>query len=130
MKHPQGCVCSKDSKTRTKHYLPHLRSICRLRKTERGKFIHKCHPCVIKFIGDCCHALLKRYIKLPSESYKKLKKYQNDILYIARKKTSLRHKRARLIEKSGGFLPFLLPALASSLASIGTQLIGNLVNSS
>lgn len=126
MKHPKGCVCFKDSKTRTRHYLPHLRNICRHNKTTRCNVIEGSKPCVIKFIGQCCHALLRKHIQLPPSKYIKLRKYREDILYLANPKTSLRQKRARLIEKRGGFLPFLIPALASGLASIGSQLIGKL----
>lgn len=126
MKHPRGCVCFKDSKTRTQYYLPQLRLICRQRKSKRGEIIGGSKSCVIKFIGDCCHALLKQYIKLPDTSYNKLKKYRDDILYIANNKTSIRQKRARLIEQRGGFLQFLIPALASSIAGIGSNLISKL----
>jgi hypothetical protein len=127
MKHPRGCVCFKDSRTRTQHYLPQLRLIARQRKANKRDVIEASKPCVIKFIGQCCHALLKKYIQLPSENYNKLKKYRDDILYIASAKTNLRQKRARLIEKRGGFLPFLIPALTSSLVSIGSQLISQLI---
>lgn len=127
MKHPRGCVCFKDSKTRTQHYLPQLRLISRQRKSNKREVIENSKPCVIKFIGECCHALLKKYIKLPPENYTKLRKYRDDILYLANSRTNLRQKRARLIEKRGGFLPFLIPALTASLVNVGSELINKLI---
>jgi hypothetical protein len=121
-------MCLKDIKLRTKLHLPQLRSIFRAKKSERGEKLQNLDPCALKYICQCALAVLKKFIHLPVHAYKKLSKYKDDLLYLVKKKPSLRQKRARLVEKRGGFLPFILPALASGIATLGSKLLENILS--
>jgi hypothetical protein len=68
--------------------------------------------------------VLKNHIRFPKTIYKRLRKYRNDILFVANKKNSLKAKRATLLDKSGGFLPLILPALASAVFGV----LGNIIS--
>jgi hypothetical protein len=123
----RNCVCSKDIETKTKYFLPQLKRICRAKKTEREVLLKQLSPCGVRYICDCSLALLSDVIQLPTNVYKKLSKYKEDLLYLVKKRPSLRQRRARLVEKQGGFLPFLLPALVSGIASLGGKLLGDYI---
>ena len=62
-------------------------------------------------IGEVALNLLKGNIIVPSSSFKRLKPHQSKLLYLTRKKPSLKQKKEVLNQK-GGFLPALAPLIA------------------
>jgi hypothetical protein len=131
MKHPRGCVCSKDTKTKTQFYLPHLRTLCRKNKSDRSEYFKTADPCIIKYLSQCCDAILKEYIQLPTADYPKLRKQRNNLLLLAKRKASIAQKRATLSSKSGGavgIIPVLLKTLLSVAAGIGGSVAGDYIS--
>lgn len=71
---------------------------------------------------DACSELFLNFLQgkfqVPKENLHKLEKYKKQIRKVANKKTPRREKKILLGTQTGGFLPFLLPALAPLLASV------------
>ena len=65
--------------------------------------------------------LLKGNIIIPKSSFERLKPYKDKLLYLTRKKPSLKQKKEVLNQK-GGFLP----ALAGLIAPVAVDLLGKL----
>jgi len=123
MRHKKSCTCYQSSDIAARQHWPLLRKLQKGGKSARKRFFKTADNCVIKYVGECCQAVLKEIIKLPEEVYAKLTPYKKELLYLADAKTRLRDKRKLLVKKGGGFLSLILPALASSLFG----LIGNAV---
>ena len=70
-------------------------------------------------IGEVALNLLKGNIIVPSSSFKRLKPHQSKLLYLTRKKPSLKQKKEVLNQK-GGFLP----PLAALIAPLAVDLLG------
>ena len=70
-------------------------------------------------IGEVAVNLLKGNIIVPSSSFKRLKPPKSNLLYLTRKKPSLKEKKEMLNQK-GGFLP----ALAALIAPLAVDLLG------
>lgn len=121
----RDCPCKKDSKTRTVRFLPQLKKLLRCNQKERCKQLECANECLISYLIDAVSALLRTDIRVAPEQYKKLKKHRDLLLFLARKKTSVREKKKKLLNQKGGlaFLPLLLPALISGIAGfIGKNL--------
>lgn len=124
IKHCDQCeLCRKPIKERIKYFLPQLRKICRAAKSQRHLLLQKVDHCFLHFISDCSFGILKHLIVLPKQSYKRLREFKNDIIAFGHFKTSIRKKRRLLIDKNGGFLPLILPALASAVFGVLGSLI-------
>jgi hypothetical protein len=128
MKHQETCVCQLDSFSKTKYFLPQLQQFRRLNRSNQIEFLKKTDICFIRYLSECCDAVLRKVIRLPNKVYHKLKKHKKDLLFFANRRPSYRRKRGRLIEQRGGFIQFLLPALASSIVALGSNLIGSLLH--
>jgi hypothetical protein len=116
--HSTRCRCYEPAIQSVKYYLPILKKFPRLRREQRKKLFEEGDKCFIKFIGECCKSVLCDIIKLPEKAYKKLKRHKDikkDLKYLASDSIPVKRKRALLINKGGGFLSIILPALASSL---------------
>ena len=75
----------------------------------------------IESISEIALNLLKSNILIPKSSFKRLKPYKDKLLYLTRKKPSLKQKKEVLNQK-GGFLP----ALAGLVAPLAVDLLGKL----
>jgi hypothetical protein len=117
--HGKNCPCKiPSSKARTQILLPHLKNILRGKRTDKAEKIKNAPNCLIKYASDCAGALLKQHIQLPPENIKKLKKHRNALHFLAKKKPSIKKKRAKLIEQNGAGLPVILPILASAISGL------------
>ena len=131
MQHPKNCVCNLSCAEKTKHFLPFLRQLRRVKKEERIHLLESSNICFIQYLADCCEAFLRQIIKVPAQVYKKLKHHRNDLLFLANKKKSLRQKKHLIVKQKGGFiLQYLVPALISGLVNLGGSLISKLTNGS
>jgi len=74
---------------------------------------------VYNALHEIAYNTIKGNYKLPITHSKKLKRY-NPLLeeFCVTKNKSCSKKRKQLIEQSGGFLPILIPALATIISSI------------
>ena len=76
---------------------------------------------IIKIISEACFNTLRGNMSISQSQFKRLKKYKQTIRTLARKNVALREKRGILVRQSGGFLPLLLPILASSVGGLLSQ---------
>ena len=74
---------------------------------------------VLKAMESMAMNLLKGNIIVPSSSFKRLKLHKSKLLYLTRKKPSLKQKKEVLNQK-GGFLP----VLAALIAPLAVDLLG------
>ena len=120
---PTCPVCKLNIQARTNHFEPIIKQLCKATCKKRRTLLNNSNECLIKYISDCCVGVLSRKINFPNKFYPHLQKHQNDLLYLAQTYPSIRKKKERLIRQSGGFLSILLPALASSLFGLITNLV-------
>jgi len=123
-KHNKSCPCKLDTKTRTQAFLPQLIDIQRCSKINRQKALQNSDDCLIRFIADTAGAVLRTDIQLPPEKYSKLKKHKDTLLFLAKKKPSIKQKREKLLKQKGGFLNILIPALVSGVAGLIGRAVG------
>lgn len=124
--HSKTCTCFKPVKESLIYYAPQLQKFKRLNQQQKKELFEQSDRCFIRFVGECCEALLTDAFELPKESYDKLKKHKNIIerlQALAHSGKSLKKKRALLIEKGGGFLSVILPALASAVIGLITNAV-------
>jgi hypothetical protein len=118
MKHSKNCGCFGKSRDAAVKHWPMLYEVMQGNiKTNRDIF-KTCNHCFINFVGECCRAVLCEVLPLTDDSYENLKPHKKDLLLLANQKIPLKNKRARLVKQGGGFLSFILPALASALFSV------------
>lgn len=116
-------VCKLGIKARTDHFEPIIKQLCTATCKKRRTLLTNSNECLVKYLSDCCVGVLSKKIHFPHKFYPRLQEHQNDLIYLAQKYPSIRKKRERLVRQSGGFLSILLPALASSLFGLVTNLI-------
>lgn len=129
-RHLKGCpICKQSIKQRIIHFLPQLYKIRRAKRPHRLNLIRKADHCLLKFLSDICFGILKKVVVFPKEVYKRLSEYE-PIIYKLGHKVNLpdKTKRELLIQKDGGFLPLILPALASAVFGIIGNLIAKKIN--
>ena len=124
MKHLIDCPCKLIFEDRIRHFYLEICSVCRVSPRQKRNFLERAPPCFYNFLADCSRGILYNHIKFPPPVYKKLRRYRNDFLTLANKRTSNKHRRALIVQKKGGFLPLILPALASALFGI----LGNVIS--
>lgn len=114
--HSKFCPCNLDSKTRSKTFLPQLVEIAQGDRTLQRRKLKKVDDCLVRFLADASGAVLRTDIKLPQEYYSKITPYRDLLLFLAKKKPSIKEKRRRLMKQKGGAVP-LLGILATALTS-------------
>lgn len=85
-------------------------------KEQRNALISTATNDQLQCICDCATNILNENIPLTSEQYKKLKRFQKHIRYIANSDDNINNKR--LVIQKGGFLPILLTPILSAAASL------------
>ena len=98
---PFLCACFKTNGKQRKHMITHA---------NRGR---------MEAIGEVALNLLKGNIIVPTSSFKRLKPHKSKLLYLSRKKPSLKKKKDLPYQK-GGFLP----PLAALVAPLAVDLLG------
>lgn len=129
-KHSKFCPCNQDSKTRTQTFLPQLEKLSQGSRTAQRRHLKNADDCFIRYVADMSGAVLRTDIKLPQESYPKITPYRDLLLFLAKKKPSVKRKRERLLKQKGGAFPLLgliATALTSALGSFAGKAIGESV---
>lgn len=129
-KHSKICPCNQDTKTRTQTFLPQLQDLSHGSRMVQRKKLKKTDDCFIRYLADTSDAVLRTDIKLPQEEYPKIAPYQDLLLYLAKKKPSVKKKREKLLKQKGGAFPllgFLATALTSALGSFAGKALGESV---
>lgn len=81
----------------------------------RKAILKNCPPSLIKTISEICFNVLKGNCNLKQKALKGLKKYKNQLRFLACGSKSLDLKRARLIQSGSGILPLILAPLIVEL---------------
>jgi hypothetical protein len=116
-KHAKKCPCNLSIKKQLQIFFPYLKKISKARSVaQKQKLFEEAPKCFTKFISSCSSAILREYIQLPEETWRKLKKYKNLLIHLSDEKTSLKNKINSFLDKSGGAFP-LIPILGSILAN-------------
>lgn len=129
-KHSKFCPCRQDSKTRTLTFLPQLEKLTQGSRTTQRKQLKKADDCLIRYLADTSGAVLRTDIKLPQDIYPKITPYRDLLLFLAKKKPSIKKKRERLLKQKGGAFPLLgliATALTSALGSFAGKAVGEAI---
>jgi len=117
-KHTKNCPCNLPIKKQIQIFFPFLKKIAKARTSaQKQKLFQEAPKCFTKFISSCSSAILREYIQLPDETWRKLKKHKNLLLHLSDEKTSLKNKINSFLDKKGGAFPFI-PILGSILANV------------
>ena len=82
----------------------------------RNAILENCENDLIHIICDCVYNVVKGNVPgLTQEKVNKLARHKTSLIKLS-KKVPIKEKRKILIQKSGGFLPFLLPLVAPLIA--------------
>ena len=107
--------------SKLKSHLPFLCACFKGHGKQRRDMITAANREQIESISEIALNLLKGNILIPKSSFERLKPYKDKLLYLTRKKPSLKQKKEVLNQK-GGFLP----ALAGLVAPLAVGLLGKL----
>ena len=100
--------------------MPFLRLIAGISRNDIRKAILKKlseDPSFLKALREIAKNTVRRKINLSSAEVKKLQKHKRLIASIAKTKNSI-DKRRKLAVKSGGFLPILIPLIATIIGEV------------
>jgi hypothetical protein len=92
-------------------------------KSQREALIKTCTQDQLQCICDCAINILKENIQLTDDQFKKLKRFQKQLRYLANPEDKLENKR--IVIQKGGFLPVLLTPILSAAATILTDALLN-----
>jgi hypothetical protein len=77
---------------------------------------------IIKLLTEIAHNTLQGNIPLNTLQLKRLRKYKQMLRTLSNRAVSLREKRDLVVRQRGGFLPILLPIIASAVGGLVSQL--------
>jgi len=99
--------------------LPLLKVVSKLTKENRKKILSQLggEDVVYNALREIAHNTIKGNIKLNNIQKSKLKPYSRTLKELCSTK-SCKNKRKKLVVQSGGFLPILIPAVASIISSL------------
>ena len=106
----------KQSKLR--QHLPFLCACFKSNEKQQKDMITHANIGQMEAIGEVALNVLKGNIIAPTSSFKRLKPHKSKLLYLTRKKLSL--KKKEVLNQKGGFLP----ALAALVAPLAVDLLG------
>ena len=118
----------KTSKKSAKKLTKFQTALIRLRNLPRGKQQQAMSMANNKFIDQfCSHVKRLKYAKLNARQRKLLRKQRAKLQSLIKKRTTIQRK-PQILSQRGGFIPFLLPLLASVVAPALAAAIGKAVN--
>jgi hypothetical protein len=106
-----------------------LRQVDNLKFLSIAKPKHRSHaidnasPDLINAICECVYNVLKMNLPLPAAQLEKLKRHKKTFCILSDKKVKIKDKK-KLLKLRGGFLPFIIPAVLSLVASLAGKAIG------
>ncbi len=84
---------------------------------KKKAIVKKADQDLIYTIGGICECVIKGYVPLSQTRQRRLRRYKQNIRKLANKDLSIRKKK-KIIQKGGGFLQFVIPAVAGLLEPI------------
>ena len=99
--------------------LPLLKTISKLSKANRNKVLSELggEDVIYKALREIAHNTIKGNVKLDNSQKAKLKPHTKTLRSLCTSNKCLK-RRKKLIIQSGGFLPILIPAVASLISSL------------
>jgi len=101
-----------------KKYHPFLISLATSDNKTRKQLLKTCDKKSIKLIAQIAANVISGNIKLSPQQLKRLKHYKTTLRELRHRRTSLANKRTLLLKQRGGFLPFLVPIIASAVGGL------------
>ena len=93
-----------------------LKVLSRCKPKIRNAILKNCENDLIHIICDCVYNVVKGNVPgLTQEKVNKLARHKTSLIKLSNK-VPIKEKRKILIQKAGGFLPFLLPLVAPLIA--------------
>ena len=104
------------------HCLEKLKKVSSIKNVkQRQKQLDKISDaCIYKALNEIAIYTIEGSIKLSPQRLKKLRKFNRNIKKMSTK-TNNRTEQKKLVKQSGGFLPILIPAVASIITSLITK---------
>ena len=126
-RHGASCqVCCQDITRRLSTYLPAVRSLSKAGAKKRMQIIRDADPCLVRIMKECALNVLKGRIKLSRRQLTRLRPHARTLVKVSRGQGMTLGAQKKLLEKSGGFLPVVLPALIASLGTLAGNVLSNL----
>lgn len=117
------------SVARDQHILRALQNAkCNLHKA----ILKNCDDRVIHTLTEIVHNIINGNVDIDPKLFNKLKRYKSRLRKFhqsIKKNTSVKHRRKQFVNQSGGFLPLLLGAVLSGVASYGGEKLAEYVAS-
>lgn len=88
--------------------------------SQRKAILKTMSPDQLKCLCEICHNVLRGVLPV---NVNKLRRYKKAMRDLASRSLSNKVKKSILIKQSGGFLPFLIPAVLSTVGGIVRKLI-------
>ena len=101
----------------TKQLTPFIITLSDLKPQQRRKFLESCNNKHIRGLEEVCLNICKNSVPLNEDQLKTCKKWRKKIRLLALKRYPLKKKKELLVQR-GGFLPALLPVIASVLGAV------------
>lgn len=85
----------------------------------KGFILKRANSRLVKALTECVYNVLyNRGLKFTDKEKNRLAKYRKILRKVGDKKTSLRRRKQILVQKGGGFLPLILPAVFTLLSTL------------
>lgn len=108
---------------RLKRNISCLHLLSKAQKPQRTALINTASNDQISCICDCAQNFLNGNIPFTEQQIKKLKRYQNQVRYLANNKHTKTKQKKQVIVQNGGFLPLLLTPILSVIGSLLADVI-------
>lgn len=111
--------CKKHISERINHFVKELNILAKTRSKKRRSIIfEKAGPCLVRILCECALNTLKGNITLGPKELKRLKKYGKPLVELVKNNKEPYNKARNCLEKTGGFLPVILPAIISAIGGV------------
>ena len=99
-----------------------LRVLSHCKPKIRNVILKNCENDLIHIMCDCVYNVVKGNVPgLTEEKVNKLARHKTSLIKLTNK-VPIKEKRKILVQKSGGFLPFLLPLVAPLIAKAASKI--------
>jgi hypothetical protein len=101
----------------TKRQMAILHTLQQSRPRERSSLLTSVDGDIIRILSEICLNILRGNVTLSKMQVHRLKRHKQTVRSLAKRNVSIKDKRHQLVQR-GGFLPLLLPVIASALGGL------------